>query len=107
MPNEQSNIIIYNTIDGKASVALYAKDGKIWLNQKQMAELFATSVANINMHTSNILNKKELDANSVIKDYLTTASDALVMGVAKNATTTYSFRHLTATVAKNATVGKI
>ncbi len=75
MPNEQSNIIIYNTIDGKASVALYAKDGKIWLNQKQMAELFATSVANINMHISNILNEKELDANSVIKDYLTTASD--------------------------------
>ena len=38
--NSQSNIIIYNTVDGKASVALYAKDGKIWLNQKQMAELF-------------------------------------------------------------------
>ena len=75
MPNEQSNIIIYNTIDGKASVALYAKDGKIWLNQKQMAELFATSVANINMHISNILNEKELDTNSVIKNYLTTASD--------------------------------
>ena len=39
MPDTESNIIIYNTIDGKASVALYAKDGKIWLNQKQMAEL--------------------------------------------------------------------
>ena len=75
MPNEQSNIIIYNTIDGKASVALYAKDGKIWLNQKQMAELFATSVANINMHISNILKEKELDKKSVIKDYLITAAD--------------------------------
>ena len=75
MPDTESNIIIYNTIDGKASVALYAKDGKIWLNQKQMAELFATSVANINMHISNILNDKELDKNSVIKDYLTTAAD--------------------------------
>ena len=50
MTNNQSNIIIYNTIDGKASVALYATDGKIWLNQKQMAELFATSVPNINTH---------------------------------------------------------
>ena len=90
MTNEQSNIIIYNTIDGKASVALYAKDGKIWLNQKQMADLFATSVANINMHISNILNEKELDANSVIKDCLTTASDMLEMIVAKNATTTLS-----------------
>ena len=74
MPESESNIIIYNTIDGKASVALYAKDGKIWLNQKQMAELFATSVANINMHISNIFKEKELDINSVIKDFLTTAS---------------------------------
>jgi len=73
--NSQSNIIIYNTIDGKASVALYAKDGKVWLNQKQMAELFATSVPNINMHISNILKDGELSKDSVIKDYLTTASD--------------------------------
>ncbi len=73
MPDTESNIIIYNTIDGKASVALYAKDGKIWLNQKQMAELFATSIANINMHISNILKEKELDKKSVIKDYLITA----------------------------------
>ena len=73
MPDTESNIIIYNTIDGKASVALYAKDGKICLNQKQMAELFATSVANVNMHISNILKEKELDKKSVIKDYLITA----------------------------------
>ena len=75
MPNTESNIIIYNSIDGKASVALYAKDGKIWLNQKQLAELFATSVPNINIHISNILKESELDKNSVIKDYLITASD--------------------------------
>ena len=75
MPNTESNIISYNSIDGKASVALYAKDGKIWLNQKQLAELFATSVPNINIHISNILKENELDKNSVIKDYLITASD--------------------------------
>ena len=37
--DEQQNIIIYRTADGKASVALYAKDGKIWLNQQQMARI--------------------------------------------------------------------
>lgn len=67
MPESESNIIIYNTIDGKASVALYAKDGNIWLNQKQMAELFATSVANVNMHISNILKEKELDKNQLLR----------------------------------------
>ena len=75
MSEPESNIIIYNTIDGKASVALYAKDGKIWLNQKQLAELFATSIPNVNIHISNILKEKELDKNSVIKDYLITAAD--------------------------------
>ncbi len=70
-----SEIIIYNTDDGKANVALMAKDGNIWMNQNQLAELFDTSVPNISMHVSNILNDKELEANLVVKDYLSTASD--------------------------------
>lgn len=72
---KNNQIIIYNTDDGKASVILYAKDGNIWMNQNQMAELFATSIPNVSMHISNILKEGELDENSVIKDYLTTASD--------------------------------
>ncbi len=72
--NDKQNIIIYNTVDGKASVSLYAKDGYIWMNQNQLAELFDTSVPNISIHISNILKDKELESNSVIKDYLTTES---------------------------------
>ena len=73
--DEQQNIIIYRTADGRASVALYAKDGKIWLNQQQMAELFATSKQNISMHIANILKEKELYKDSVVKEFLTTAAD--------------------------------
>ena len=73
--DEQQNIIIYRTADGRASVALYAKDGKIWLNQQQMAELFATSKPNISMHIANILKEKELTEESVVKNFLTTAAD--------------------------------
>ena len=72
---ENKKIIIYNTADGKAKVALYAIDGSVWMNQNQLAELFDTSVPNISMHISNILKDNELVDNSVIKDYLTTASD--------------------------------
>jgi len=75
MQEQESNIIIYNTADGKSKVILMAKDGNVWMNQKQMAELFDTSVPNINIHIANILKERELDANSVIKDYLITASD--------------------------------
>ena len=70
MTNSSANIIIYNTIDGKASVALYARDGKIWLNQQQMAELFGTSKPNISMHIAGILKDKELDKESVVKKFL-------------------------------------
>ena len=73
--DDQQNIIIYRTADGRASVALYAKDGKIWLNQQQMAELFATSKPNISMHIANILKDKELYLDSVVKEFLTTAAD--------------------------------
>lgn len=72
---EEKNIIIYNTEDGKSKVVLYAKDGNIWMNQNQIAELFDTSIPNISMHISNIIKDNELDQNSVIKDYLTTATD--------------------------------
>ncbi|MFA7116790.1 MAG: virulence RhuM family protein [Bacteroidales bacterium] len=73
--NSQKNIIIYKTADGKASVALYAKDGNIWMNQNQLAELFTTSKQNIGQHISNILEEGELEDNSVVKNYFTTADD--------------------------------
>ncbi len=73
--NNQQNIIIYKTADGRASVALYAKDGNIWMNQNQLAELFATSKQNIGQHISNILNEGELEQDSVVKNYFTTADD--------------------------------
>lgn len=74
VPNQQ-NLIIYNTLDGKVSVTMMARDGNVWMNQKQMAELFATSIPNVNIHISNILKENELDKDSVIKDYLITAAD--------------------------------
>lgn len=71
----KQNIIIYNTADGKASVSLYSKDGTVWINQIQLAKLFDTSKQNIGQHISSILNDKELDDISVVKNYFTTASD--------------------------------
>jgi hypothetical protein len=36
---EDKNIIIYNTQDGKSSVSLLTKEGTVWMNQNQFAEL--------------------------------------------------------------------
>ncbi|MFZ0595750.1 MAG: RhuM family protein, partial [Flavobacterium sp.] len=72
---EKQEFIFYNTADGRANVILLAKDGDVWMNQNQLAELFDTSKQNISLHVVNILKEKELDKKSVVKDYLTTASD--------------------------------
>ena len=52
-----------------------ARDGSVWLNQTQIAELFATSVPNISQHINNILKEKELDTDSTIKYFLTVATN--------------------------------
>ncbi len=75
MSTEKKDIIIYTTPDGKSSVSLYAKDGMIWMNQNQLAELFDTSKQNVGQHITSILKDNELDVNSVVKNYFTTASD--------------------------------
>ena len=72
---EEKNIIIYNTQDGKTSVSLLTKDGSVWMNQNQLAELFDTSKQNIGQHVASILEDKELAENSVVKNYFTTAAD--------------------------------
>ena len=72
---EQNDIIIYHYKDGKVNVALMTRDGNVWLSQQQMATLFATSVPNVSMHIAKILKEEELDENSVIKYFLTTAAD--------------------------------
>lgn len=70
-----SELILYQTDDGKAQVKLRAEDGSAWLSQAEIAELFATTVPNANIHIRNILKEGELQADSVIKEFLITAAD--------------------------------
>lgn len=72
---EQNDFIIYRSKDGKVSVALMTRDGNVWLNQLQIATLFATSKQNIGQHIAKILKENELAVNSVVKNYFTTAAD--------------------------------
>lgn len=72
---ESSQIILYQTEDGKTRVEVRFEQENVWLTQKMMAELFETTVANINMHLKNIFQTGEQPQNSVIKEFLITASD--------------------------------
>lgn len=74
MSIDEDKIILYTTDDGRTQVSLMSREGRIWLNQKQMAELFDVTKMNISRHIANVLSEKELD-ESVVKSYFTTAAD--------------------------------
>ena len=69
----KQDIILYESGDGNIKVSLFARDGSVWLNQSQLAELFATSKQSISSTINNILKNNQLYPNSVVKYYLTTA----------------------------------
>lgn len=72
---ENHNIIIYNNGSLSLDVTISPKEETVWLTQVQISLLFETTVSNISMHIKNILSDNELDPNSVIKDFLSTAQD--------------------------------
>jgi hypothetical protein len=65
-----NKIIIYKTEDGKTEIEVNLEGDTAWLNQRQMAELFQTTVANINQHVVNVLKEGELQEISTIKKSL-------------------------------------
>ncbi|NIA06458.1 MAG: hydroxyacid dehydrogenase [Actinobacteria bacterium] len=70
MPENRSEIILYQTEDGQSRIQVRLKGQTVWLTQAGMAELFQTTVANINIHIKNILKEGELVEQPTIKDYL-------------------------------------
>ena len=71
----KNNIVIYTSKDGVIKVDTTIFDDTIWMNQDVMASLYGTTKNNISMHLKNIFKECELDKNSVVKKFLTTASD--------------------------------
>jgi hypothetical protein len=70
-----SQIIIYQTEDGQTKVDVRVDNDTVWLSQAQMVDLFQTSKQNISLHIRNVFKEGELQEDSVVKDYLTTAAD--------------------------------
>ncbi len=62
-----SELIIYQSDDGKARVQFRGLNGSLWLTQLQLAELYGVTVANINIHLRQIVQEGELAAEAVIK----------------------------------------
>ena len=67
---ENSDFIMYTTDDGQVEIEVRLEDENVWLTQNAMAELFNTTISNINMHIKNIYTENELNEVSTIKESL-------------------------------------
>lgn len=73
--NNDSDILIYQTEDGHTKIDVKLDNGTVWMTQKAIAELYQTTKQNISLHVRNILAENELEEDSVVKFYFTTAED--------------------------------
>lgn len=71
----KGEVILYTTEDGQSKISLKNINNTVWITQLQLAELFDTTKQNISLHLKNIFEDGELFETSVVKEYLTTASD--------------------------------
>jgi hypothetical protein len=71
----KGEILIYKTSDGQTQLDVKLESETVWLTQAQMVILFQTTKQNISLHINNIFKDGELNRNSVVKEYLTTAAD--------------------------------
>ena len=68
-------MIIYTSIDGQTKIDVRLEDETLWLTQAQMCELYQTSKSNVSEHIKHIFEEGELDEESVVRKFRTTASD--------------------------------
>lgn len=72
---EKNQFLFYTTPSGDTKIEVFFQDETVWLTQQILADLFDTTKQNISLHLKNIFNEGELNKNSVVKDFLTTALD--------------------------------
>ena len=69
-----SEIILYQTEDGRTKIEVLLENDTVWLTQQLMAELLHTTKQNISLHIGNVFKEGELPEDSVVKECLTTES---------------------------------
>lgn len=78
----KGEIVIYQTEDGLTNIKVTMKDETVWLTQSQLVELYKTSKSNVSEHIKHIFEEGELDENSVVRNFRTTASDGKSYNIA-------------------------
>ncbi len=72
---DSTEIILYEFEQKQSKIEVIVEKETVWLTQNQMVQLFKRTKQNISLHINNCFKENELDKNSVVKEYLTTAAD--------------------------------
>jgi|GEM_PF-210162 len=75
LPEKRSEILIYQTEDGRTRIEVRLEDETVWLSQAQLSELFDKNKRTISEHIRNIFKEGELLETSVVRKFRTTATD--------------------------------
>jgi len=75
MADNFGEIIIYQTDDGLTKIETKFEQDTVWLSLDQMAELFQRDKSTVSRHIKNVFEEGELERNSVVANFATTASD--------------------------------
>ena len=79
--DEHGEILIYKTDDGQTNIEVKIEDDTVWLTQQQLTELYQCSKSNISEHIKHIFEEGELDKDSVVRKFRTTADDGKTYNV--------------------------
>jgi len=72
---EPKQFLIYQSEDGSTRIDVMLEAEKLWLNQKQLTDLFGKAKCTISEHIKHIFEDGELNENSVVRFFRTTAAD--------------------------------
>ena len=75
MGENNTELIIYQTEDGKTKIDVHMENETVWLSLDQMAELFQRDKSTISKHIKNIFAEGELTREAVVANFATTATD--------------------------------
>ena len=75
MSENNTELIIYQTEDGKTKIDVHMENETVWLSLDQMADLFQRDKSTISRHIKNIFTEGELEKKAVVANLATTATD--------------------------------
>ncbi len=73
--DNKGSILLYNTADGQQRIEVRLANDTVWLTADQMAELFQRNKSTISRHIKNVFESGELQADTVVAFFATTAKD--------------------------------